>query len=140
MLLLLLLFLLLLTPASEMAAPWSGCSLEWLLLGMAASGMAASESSYFADFEQFKTFSSHFADFEQIKIFSSHFADFEQIKIFSSHFADFEQVKKTSYKTPVGETGCLCIFFWPWPHVTGTPPWLLKPVRVSSISELYPDT
>ena len=24
-------------------------------------------------------------------------------------------------------------------HVTGTPPWLLRPVKVSSSSELYPD-
>ena len=82
---------------------------------------------------------SYFADFEQVKNFSSPFADFEQVKIFSSHFAAFEQVKKTSNKTPVGETGCLCIFFWPWPHVTGTPPWLLRPVKVSTSSELYRD-
>ena len=26
------------------------------------------------------------------------------------------------------------------PHVTGTPPWLLRPMRVSTSSELYPDT
>ena len=26
------------------------------------------------------------------------------------------------------------------PHVTGTPPWLLRPVRVSNSSEYYPDT
>ena len=43
-------------------------------------------------------------------------------------------------KTPLGETGSLCIFFWPWPHITGTPPWLLRPVRVSTSSELYPNT
>ena len=28
-----------------------------------------------------------------------------------SIFADFEQVKKTNSKTPVEETGCLCILF-----------------------------
>ena len=83
-----------------MAACWDGCSLRWLLVGM-----AASDSSYFADFEQ-------------VKNFSCHFADFNQVKIFSRHFAEFEQVKKTSNKTPAGETGCLCIFFCPWPHVT----------------------
>ena len=57
-----------------------------------------------------------------------------------SYFADFEEVKKINKKTPLGETGCLCIFSWPWPHVTGTPPWLLRPVKVSTSSELYPDT
>ena len=31
-------------------------------------------------------------------------------------------------------------FFGPLPHVTGTPPWLLRPKRVSTSSELYPDT
>ena len=31
-------------------------------------------------------------------------------------------------------------FFWPSPHVTGTPPRLLRPVRVSTWSELYPNT
>ena len=31
-------------------------------------------------------------------------------------------------------------FFWPFPHVTGTPPWLLRPVRVFTSSELHPDT
>ena len=38
------------------------------------------------------------------------FAGFEQVKKLSSYFADFEQVKKTNSETPVGETGCLCIF------------------------------
>ena len=38
------------------------------------------------------------------------FADFEQVKKISSYFADFGQVKKTNSKSPVGETGCLCIF------------------------------
>ena len=56
-------------------------------------------------------------------------ADFEQVKKLCTYFADFEQVKKTSSKTPMGETGCLYIFFLfrPLPHVTGTPPWLLRP-------------
>ena len=57
-----------------------------------------------------------------------------------SYFADFEQVKKINKKTSFGETGSLCILFWPWPYVTGTPPWLLRPVKVSTSSELYPDT
>ena len=53
----------------------------------------------------------------------SYFGEFEQVKNFSSHFADFEQVKITNNKTPLGETGCLCIFFWPLPHY-GTSTWL----------------
>ena len=47
--------------------------LRWLLLEM-----AATDSSYFVDFEHVKNFSSHFAGFKQVKNFSSHFADFEQ--------------------------------------------------------------
>ena len=93
---------------------------------MAASQMAAFDPSYFADFEQ-------------IKIFNTHFADFKQVRISSSHFADFEQVKKTINKITAGETGYLCIFFWPWPHVTSTPPQLLRPAMVSTSSELYPN-
>ena len=30
--------------------------------------------------------------------------------------------------------------FWSLIYVTGTPPWLLRPMRVSTSSELYPDT
>ena len=42
----------------------------------------------------------------------SHFADFEQFIIKISHFADFEQFKEYyQQKTPLGETGCLGIFF-----------------------------
>ena len=48
----------------------------------------------------------NFADFEQVKKISSYFADFEQVKNISSYFADFEQ------------------------------PWLLRPVKVSTNSEL----
>ena len=59
-----------------------------------------------------------------------------------NYFTDFEQVKKTNSKTPMGETGCLCIFFLfrPLPHVTDTPPWLPRPMGVSTSSELYPNT
>ena len=52
-----------------------------------------------------------FADFGQV-ISISHFSDFEQVISKISHFADLEQVKKTKSKTPVEETGCLCIFFF----------------------------
>ena len=83
---------------------------------------------------------SHFADFEQVIIKISHFADFEQVIIKISYFADFEQV--IINKTPLGETGYLGIFFFlrPLPCVTRTPPQLLRPVRASTGSELYPDT
>ena len=57
-----------------------------------------------------------------------------------SYFDDFEQVKKVNKKSPLGETGCLCILFWPWSYVTGSPSWLLRPVKVSTSSELYPKT
>ena len=60
-----------------------GCFLRWLFLNI-------------------------FADFEQVKKLSSYFDDFEQVK---NYFATFEQVEKTNSKTPVRETGCLCIFF-----------------------------
>ena len=60
-----------------------GCFLRWLFLNI-------------------------FADFEQVKKLSSYFADFEQVK---NYFATFEQAEKTNSKTPVRETGCLCIFF-----------------------------
>ena len=32
------------------------------------------------------------------------------------------------------------LFFWPLPYVTGTSPWLLRPARVSTSFELYPNT
>ena len=68
------------------------------------------------------------------------FADFEQVKKFSSYFADFEQVKKLTVKLPWEKLDAYTSFFWTWPHVTDTPPWLLRPVRVSTSSELYLDT
>ena len=76
-------------------------------------------------------------------IYFSHFADFEQVIIKISHFADFEQViiKLVINKTPLGETRYRGIFFLrPLPCVTRTPTQLLRPVRVSTGSELYPNT
>ena len=63
-----------------------------------------------------------------------------------SHFGDFEQVIikllilliLNKNKTPLGETGYLGIFLRPLPCVTGTPPQLLRPVRVSTGSESTP--
>ena len=44
-------------------------------------------------------------------------------------------------KTPLGETGHIGILFLrPLPCVTSTPPQLLRPVRISTSYELYPDT
>ena len=84
----------------------------------------------------------HFADFEQVK--NSHFSGFGQSlsKSENGSFADSGEVKKNkqSYnKTPVGETGCLRTFGL-LPRATGTPSWLVRPVKVSTSSELYPDT
>ena len=45
---------------------------------------------------------------------------------------------KNYNKTPLGETGCLSIF-GPPPRFTCTLPWLLRLVKVSTSSELYPD-
>ena len=42
-------------------------------------------------------------------------------------------------KALMGETECLRIF-GPPPHVTRFPPWLLRSVKVSTSSELYPNT
>ena len=98
----------------------------------------------FADFEQVIIKISPFADFEQVIIKICHFADFERVIIKISHFADFEQVIiKISHlvnKPPLGETGCLGIFLRPLPCVTGTQLQLLRPVRVSTSSELYLNT
>ena len=65
----------------------------------------------------------------------SHFADFEQFKIKISHFADFEQEQNS-----LGRNRIPRHVLRPLPCVTGTPPQLLRPVRVSTGSELYPDT
>ena len=60
----------------------------------------------------------HFADFEQVITKISHFADFEQATIKISHFADLlssntiNKSSNTINKTPLGETGCLSIFFF----------------------------
>ena len=58
----------------------------------------------------------------------------------SSYFADFKQVKKLTLQQNSlrrnwmpEQLSRLLI------HVTGTPPWLLKLVKVSTISEHYPD-
>ena len=73
-----------------------------------------------AGFEQVIIKNSRFADFEQVISKNSHFPYFEQAK---SYFTDFEQVKKTNSKTPVGETGCLCIAFF-----FTQPPLVFRPI------------
>ena len=50
------------------------------------------------------------------------------------------KLKKLTIKLPWEKLDAYASFFWPWPHVTGTPPWLLRPVKVSTSSELYPNT
>ena len=82
---------------------------------------------------------SHFADFEQVKKLVFIFPTLDKSKI---NLMTWDKSKITNSKTPVGETGylCICFLFRPLHHVTGTPPWLLRPMRVSTSSELYPDT
>ena len=54
-------------------------------------------------------------------------------------FSNFGQVKNWSYsKTFLGETGCLSNFLGQH-HASSTPPWLLRPVKVSTSFELYPN-
>ena len=65
----------------------------------------------------------------------THFADFEQVIIKISHFADFEQEQNS-----LGRNRIPRHFLRPLPCVTGTPPQLLRPVRVFTGSELHPDT
>ena len=58
-----------------------------------------------------------------------------------SHFSDFEQVKKSYEQNSLGRNRMPIHFcLRPLPCVTGTPPWLPRPVKVSTSSELYPDT
>ena len=78
---------------------------------------------------------SHFADFEQVIIKISHFADFEQVIIKISHFADFEQEQNSLGRSRIPRHQRR-----PLPCVTDTPPQLLRPVMVSTASELYTDT
>ena len=59
-----------------------------------------------------------------------------------THFADFEQVitKISHQQNSIGRNRIPRHFLRPLPCVTDTPPQLLRPVRVSTGSELYPDT
>ena len=64
---------------------------------------------------------------------------------FNSHFADFEQVEKIKTSQKLALQNSLRRNWMPEQlsglliHVTGTPPWLLRSVKVSTSSELYPD-
>ena len=83
----------------------------------------------------------HFADFEQVIVQICHFADFEQAITKISHFAAFEQVKQYYQQNSFGRNRMPRHFFLrPLPCVTGTPPWLLRPMKASTSSELYPNT
>ena len=70
----------------------------------------------------------------------SHFDAFEQVKNLIVILLTLNKLKKLTTKLPWEKLDAYASFFWPWPHVTGTPPWLLRPVKVSTSSELYPDT
>ena len=96
--------------------------------------------SMYANFEIYGSFNhkkahTHFANFERIIFKSSHFDDFEQVIIKSSRFTDFEQEQNSLGRNRIPKH-----FLRPLPCVTGTPPQLLRPVRVSTGSELYPKT
>ena len=71
-----------------------------------------------------------------IKKAHTHFPDFEQVIIKISHFADFEQEQNSLGRNRMPRH----FFLRPLPCVTGTPPQLLRPVRVSTGSKLYPNT
>ena len=71
----------------------------------------------------------------------SHFAGFEQFIIEIVILLILNKSKNLTAKPPLRETGCIGIsFLRPLPCVTSTPPWLLRPMRVSTSSELYPNT
>ena len=53
--------------------------------------------------------------------------------------AALNKLKKLTIKLPWKKLDAYA-FFWPWPHGTGTQLGLFRPVRVSTSSELYPDT
>ena len=83
----------------------------------------------------------------------SHFADFEHVTIKIVILLTLNKSKnilptlnkpkknltaKLPWEKP--DTYAFVFLFRSLPHVTGTPPWLLRPMRVSTSSELYPDT
>ena len=75
---------------------------------------------------------------EQFIIKNSNFADFEQVK---NILLTLNRSKKLTAKFLCEKLNTYTFFlFRPLPRVTGTPPWLLRPMRVSTSSELYPDT
>ena len=47
--------------------------------------------------------------------------------------------KLSLQQNSLGETGCLSNFLCYLSIATDTPPWLLRPMKVSTSSELYPD-
>ena len=67
----------------------------------------------------------------------SYFADFEQVKNLIVILLTLNKLKKINKKTPLRETGCVCILFWPWPYVTSTPHWLLRPVSSTPDTQLF---
>ena len=110
-------------------------------------------NSYFAVFEQVnwlfcwlwicQKFNSYLGDFEEVNWL---FCYFEHVKnlIFILLTLNKSKIKLTTklpWENLDGYTFfSFFFFFWPSPHVTGTPPWLLRLVMVSTSSELYPDT
>ena len=94
-------------------------------------------TDYYLINKQYQPFSmyTNFEIYGNFKKADTHFANFEQVIIKSSRFNDFEQEQNS-----LGRNRIPRHFLRPLPCVTGTPPQLLRPVRVSTSSELYPDT
>ena len=85
---------------------------------------------------------SHFVDFEQVINKVSHFANFEQVINKISHSATLNKPYKQYYQPNfLGRSRMPRHYFLRLlPCVTDTPPWLFRPAKASTSSELYPDT
>ena len=68
------------------------------------------------------------------------FADFEQVLIKLDILLTLNKLSNTINKLPWSNQMPRHSFFWGHYPVTRTPPWLLRPVKASTSSELYPDT
>ena len=71
---------------------------------------------------------------------TSHFSDFEQVIIKLDILLTLNKSSNTINKLPWSNQMPRHSFFWGHYPVTSTPPWLLRHVKASTSSELYPDT
>ena len=114
--------------APGMAAPWMtalGMAAPW----MAASWMAASWDGCFLIF---------LLTLNKSKNLVVILLSLNKSKII---LLPLNKSKKLTAKPPWEKPDAYAFFlFTPLPHVTGTPPWVLRPMRVSTSPELYPNT